>query len=120
MLNTSIQEYGMASYLDEQIKKCRKKTPCKLSSFFSKNNFNASQKEAALKLLQEANDQNLRTTSQEIESLGLQSELEEYLQSPEYKAYNEEHVGLILEILASIKDNGVQKMYMSRVRHIIH
>ena len=118
MLNTSIQEYGMASYLDEQIKKCRKKTPCKLSSFFSKNKFTASQKEVALNLLQEANDMNLKSTFEEIKSLGLQSELEKYLKSPEYVAYNEEHVGLILEILASIKDNGVQKMYMSKVRPI--
>ena len=120
MENDILRDYGLSLYIHDQLKKYSQKKPCRLSSFLAKHKLNSSQKTYYIQLIKEANSKSLKETEQQLSELDLIEKARDYLSSQDCKEYNKEHFGIVLEVLLSIKENGVQKMYRSEVTHILH
>ena len=120
MENDIFRDYGLSLYIHDQLKKYSQKKPCRLSSFLTKHKFNPSQKTHYIQLIKEVNNKNLKETEQELSELGLIEKARDYLNSQDCNEYNKEHFGIVLEVLLSIKEHGVQKMYRSEVAHTLH
>lgn len=102
----------MTVYIKQQVQKCLKRKPCRLSQFFHQHKFTSHQKKAFLQLIQESNEETYQMTKKQIDDNLLQSDYEQYSKTPECQQYNKEHFENLLMILSSVRNNGIQVGYL--------